>query len=112
MTQWKTVKDYTPGAVGEPVLAKADGKRVVIVDTGNGLRGMELACPHLKAPMSKGILMGAGTMIRCPKHNFIFRLKDGKGVNCVGLTLQTYEIREEQGQVEILLNAQGAELQT
>lgn len=101
--EWKALEDYAPAAVGEPVVAKADGKRLVIVDTGSGLRGMELACPHLKAPMSKGILMGAGTMIRCPKHNFIFRLKDGKGVNCVGLTLQTYEVRQVDGSVEILL---------
>lgn len=101
--EWKKLEEYAPGAVGEPVVAKVDGKRLLIVDTGSGLRGMELACPHLKAPMSKGILMGAGTMIRCPKHNFIFRLKDGKGVNCVGLTLQTYELRQAEGNVEILL---------
>ena len=111
-TEWKTLEDYTPAAVGEPVVAKADGRRVVVVDTGKELRGRELACPHLKAPMTKGILMGAGTMIRCPKHNFIFRLKDGKGVNCVGLNLKTYAIREEQGKLEIALEAKSTALET
>lgn len=86
-----------------PVAVKAAGKRIVIIKTGKGLHGMELACPHLKAPMTNGILMGGGTMIRCPKHNFIFRLKDGKGVNCLGLNLKTYEVRQEDGVLEVLI---------
>jgi len=100
---WTKVEGLDPGQDMFPAVAKAGDKRVVIVDTGKALRGVELACPHLKAPMSKGIMMGAGSMIRCPKHNFIFRLSDGKGVNCVGLTLKVYEIRQAGDGMEILI---------
>lgn len=100
---WTKVEGYAPDMDSAGVVAKAGDKRVVIFDTGKGLRGMELACPHLKAPMSKGVLMGAGTMVRCPKHNFIFRLNDGKGVNCVGLNLKVYDVRQVDDTLEVLL---------
>jgi len=46
--------------------------------------------------------MSNGSMLRCTRHNFIFRLSDGKGVNCVGLRLKVYEVREsEDGRLEV-----------
>lgn len=98
---WRAVEDLD--ASGYPAMAKAGGQRVVIFDTGKGLRATEPTCPHLKAGMANGILMANGSMVRCPKHNFIFRLGDGKGVNCVGLQLKVYEVRAGEGGLEVLL---------
>jgi nitrite reductase/ring-hydroxylating ferredoxin subunit len=39
-------------------------------------------------------------MIRCSRHNFIFRLDSGAGVNCSGMRLKTYAIREVNGRLE------------
>ncbi|TAL80110.1 MAG: hypothetical protein EPN76_00035 [Burkholderiaceae bacterium] len=100
---WARVDGLSSSATAFPAVAKIGDLRVVILDTGNGLRGVELACPHMKAPMSNGIMMGQGTMVRCPKHNFIFRLSDGKGVNCVGLNLKVYEVRRDGDGVEVLV---------
>jgi len=100
---WTKVDGLDLETASFPAVAKAGEARVVILDTGKGLRGVELACPHLKAPMSKGIMMGGGTMVRCPKHNFIFRLSDGKGVNCLGLDLKVYETRSDGESVEVLI---------
>jgi len=86
-----------------PVLAKVGKERIVILDTGKGYRGVEMRCPHLQASMTAGIMMGNGTMVRCPKHNFIFRLTDGKGVNCVGLTLKVYDVRVTEISIDILI---------
>jgi nitrite reductase/ring-hydroxylating ferredoxin subunit len=47
--------------------------------------------------------MSNGTMLRCTKHNFIFRLSDGKGVNCVGLTLKVFEVRERDSRLEVAI---------
>lgn len=100
---WVKVEGLPEGPLSEPTVVKAGSKRIVIVDTGKGYKGMEVACPHLKAPMTKGILMAGGTMIRCPKHNFIYRLSDGKGVNCLGLELEVYETRASDAGVEVNL---------
>jgi nitrite reductase/ring-hydroxylating ferredoxin subunit len=100
---WTKIEGAEALPEGVPTAVKAGSKRIAVVNTGKGFYGMDLACPHMKAPMTNGILMGAGTMVRCPKHNFIFRLKDGKGVNCLGLNMKTYEVREQDGALEVLL---------
>lgn len=100
---WRRAENIDPSKAQFPILAKVGDERVVILDTGKGYRGVEMRCPHQKAAMTLGIMMGAGTMVRCPKHNFIFRLTDGKGVNCVGLNLQVYEVRQDADGIEVLI---------
>lgn len=74
-----------------PVRASADGENLVILKTKSGLRGIQSTCPHQGASWLKGELMSNGSMIRCPLHSFIFRLADGKGVNCPGHRVAVYE---------------------
>jgi len=100
---WRAVEGIDPKNSVFPVLAKIDKERIVVLDTGKGYRGVEMRCPHLQASMTAGVMMGNGTMVRCPKHNFIFRLTDGKGVNCVGLKLKVYDVRATENSLEVLL---------
>jgi nitrite reductase/ring-hydroxylating ferredoxin subunit len=100
---WRTAEGLDPATAHFPAIAKLGDERVVILHTGKGYRGIELRCPHQKAIMTLGIMMGASTMVRCPKHNFIFRLTDGKGVNCVGLNLKVYEVRSNGEGLEVFI---------
>lgn len=99
--EWHRVEGVDAATTNFPVVAKLGEERVVIHKTPKGLRGSEPRCPHLQASMTAAIQMSNGTMLRCPKHNFIFRLSDGKGVNCVGLQLKVYNVREVDGRLEI-----------
>jgi nitrite reductase/ring-hydroxylating ferredoxin subunit len=36
-------------------------------------------------------------MIRCRWHNYVFRLNDGKAVNCPGFRLKVFEVKREGG---------------
>lgn len=103
VVQWHRVEGVDAATARFPVLAKIGDERVVIHKTAKGLRGSELRCPHLQHAMTAAIQMSNGTMLRCPKHNFIFRLSDGKGVNCVGLQLKVYDVREHEGRLEVAL---------
>lgn len=100
---WHEVPGVDPATASFPLVARAGSERVVIVRTPKGLRGVEPQCPHLKAAMTTAVQMANGTMLRCVKHNFIFRLSDGKGVNCLGLSLKVYDVRETQGRLEVLI---------
>jgi len=100
---WRAVEDIDPATASFPVLAKVGDERVVILRTPKGYRGVEPRCPHLQAALTTAVQMSNGTMLRCIRHNFIFRLSDGKGVNCVGLQLKVYEVRENQGRLEVAL---------
>ena len=57
--------------------------------------------PFAQAALTTAVQMSNGTMLRCTRHNFIFRLRDGKGVNCVGLQLKVYDVRETEGRLEV-----------
>jgi nitrite reductase/ring-hydroxylating ferredoxin subunit len=35
-------------------------------------------------------------MIRCRWHNYVFRLNDGKAVNCPGFKLKVFEVKREE----------------
>lgn len=103
VAQWHPVEDVDAAKAAFPVIAKVGEERVVIHKTPKGLRASELRCPHLQHSMTAAIQMSNGAMLRCPKHNFIFRLSDGKGVNCVGLQLKVYAVRETAGVLEVAL---------
>jgi nitrite reductase/ring-hydroxylating ferredoxin subunit len=100
---WRVAEGLDPATTRFPTAAKVGEDRVVIFHTGKGYRGVELRCPHQQAAMTNGIVMHDGTMVRCPKHNFIFRLSDGKGVNCVGLNLKVYDVRSNEGHLDVLI---------
>jgi nitrite reductase/ring-hydroxylating ferredoxin subunit len=102
---WQEVPDLTPAGADWPVERTVAGVPVLIFRTKSGYRACEPLCPHQKVPLRTGTLMSGDTMVRCSRHNFIFRLTDGAGVNCVGLRLKVYEVRERDGRLEIALPA-------
>lgn len=103
VSSWHPVEGVDPGTAAFPVLAKVGEARIVILRTPKGFRGVEPRCPHLQAALTTAVQMSNGTMLRCTRHNFIFRLSDGKGVNCVGLQLKVYDVRQNQGRLEVAL---------
>ena len=53
-------------------------------------------CPHQQFPLSDAILQGGDAMLRCRRHSYVFRLSDGKGINCQGYRLKVYEVKQEK----------------
>ena len=104
-TAWQAVPDLAPAEASFPVEATVAGVPVLIFKAKSGYRACEPLCPHQKVPLKTGTLMSGDTMVRCSRHNFIFRLTDGAGVNCVGLKLKVYPVRERDGRLEIELPA-------
>lgn len=98
---WHPVEGADLADISRPVRVRAGGQHLVIVKTAAGYRAMDRSCPHQQAPLTEAILMGGN--LRCPKHNFIFRLTDGKGINCPGLLLKVYDVREVAGRLEVAL---------
>jgi nitrite reductase/ring-hydroxylating ferredoxin subunit len=82
-----------------PKRAKWGSEWIIVFRTATGLYGTERACPHQQATMMDAAEMGGGAMLRCPRHNYVFRLADGRGVNCPGYRLTVYQIREDSGQL-------------
>ncbi len=104
-TVWRVVDGIDPASASFPVEADVGGETILLLKTGSGFRACEPFCPHQKVALTSATLMGGGTMLRCSRHNFIFRLTDGAGVNCTGMRLKVYDVRERDGRLEVALTA-------
>ena len=69
----------------------------------NEVYAIENRCPHKAGPLSEGIVHG--TSVTCPLHNWVISLEDGLAQGADEGAVQTFEIRNDGGQLSILLKA-------
>jgi nitrite reductase/ring-hydroxylating ferredoxin subunit len=101
--EWRVLDGIDPSVAEFPFETRLVGEDILVLKTADGFRGVQTLCPHQGVSLLKAVLMSNDSMIRCPRHNFIFRLNNGDGVNCRGLTMKVYAIRENGGQLEGLI---------
>ncbi|MGE5147071.1 MAG: Rieske (2Fe-2S) protein [Candidatus Eiseniibacteriota bacterium] len=94
---WQRLDGVDPAAAELPLRAKVGAEGIIIFKTATGWRGVQRLCPHQRAPLQNAVIAGGGAMLRCPQHNYLFKLADGKGVNCPGYKIAVYEVKEEDG---------------
>jgi nitrite reductase/ring-hydroxylating ferredoxin subunit len=99
--EWRVLEGIDPFLADFPAETRLDGEDILVLKTAGGFRGVQALCPHQGVSLMKASLMSNDSMIRCPRHNFIFRLSNGDGVNCRGLTMKVYAIRENDGRLEV-----------
>jgi nitrite reductase/ring-hydroxylating ferredoxin subunit len=92
---WQALEGINPDTAEFPVLARLGDERILVLRIGEGFRGVERSCPHQQRSLHDAFLQGGNTMIRCRWHNYVFRLTDGKAVNCPGFRLKVFEIKRE-----------------
>ena len=51
--------------------------------------------PASAASLHDAFLQASDTMLRCRWHNYVFRLRDGKGINCPGYKLKVFEVKRD-----------------
>lgn len=103
--EWQVLDGIDPAGTAFPVDATLADEAILVFKTASGFRGVQPLCPHQGVSLKEAALMNNDSMIRCPRHNFIFRLDDGAGVNCRGITMKTYAVRENAGRLEGLVPA-------
>lgn len=92
---WHRLEGISISTEKFPARAKIAGEGVLVFRTKTGFRGVERACPHLKASLADASLMANDTVLRCANHNFTFKLSDGKGVNSPAFRLRVFEVKVE-----------------
>jgi len=94
---WQVLEGIDPDTAEFPALSRVGEDRILVLKIGDGFRGVERSCPHQQRSLHDAYLQGGSTMIRCRWHNYVFRLNDGKAVNCPGFRLKVFEVRREGG---------------
>jgi nitrite reductase/ring-hydroxylating ferredoxin subunit len=94
---WQLLEDVNPDTAEFPALTRVGDERILVFKIGDGFRGVERSCPHQQRSLHDAFLQGNETMIRCRWHNYVFRLRDGKSVNCPGYKLKVFDVKLENG---------------
>jgi len=103
-------------AEGEKKTFEINGEKILLIQTANGLFATQAKCPHLGAPLEKGVLVDDDTL-QCKFHRAEFNIKTGKaeqwacfppGIQALNFfrgekNLVTYDLKTEDGKVLINL---------
>ena len=95
--EWQLLADVDPNSAEFPLRARCGDNAILVLRLRTGFRGIERSCPHQKRPLNDAILQGGDKLLRCRWHSYVFRLSDGKAVNCPGYRLRVYDVKEENG---------------
>ncbi len=91
------VATLPPGAM---TWVAVDRERVLIANVGGVFYGLQDACGHRQAPLSKGTL--EGHVIECPLHFAQFDVRTGKLLSGpTAADVPTYEVRVEADTVYV-----------
>lgn len=94
---WQVLEGIDPETAEFPALSRVGDERILVLRIGDGFRGVERSCPHQQRSLHDAFLQGGDSMIRCRWHNYVFRLRDGKSVNCPGYKLKVFDVKRENG---------------
>ena len=98
---WQPVEGLDPAASEFPARAKCADEGIVVFKTDQRFFGVQRACPHQGGNMMQAALQGSGALIRCTRHNYVFRTANGNPVNCPGFRLKMFDLKEEGGRLYV-----------
>lgn len=92
--------------VGEVVVVEADGRRVAVFHTADGVYAIDDRCTHQEAALSDGFLDGC--QVECPLHASFFDLRTGAPTGPPAtVAVATYPAVVEAGAVHVDLPTAG-----
>ena len=88
------------------LVAEADGKKLTLSKTTNGLFACAHKCPHAGGILADGFIDAAGNIV-CPLHRYKFSLANGRNTTGEGYYLKTYAVETREDGVYIGFEEKG-----
>ena len=101
MAEYRTVCTIDELPVGEGRLFEWEGRSIGVFHGTDGYYAMDDTCLHAGGPLHEGGVQG--TTVICPWHHWEFDLKDGSCSLNPYHKLETYEVRVQDGTVQVLV---------
>ncbi len=103
MAQFVTVARVEEVPEGEGRVYKVGGREIALFCVGGQFYALDNVCPHRGGPLGEGIVCGAE--VTCPWHAWSFDLRTGAYTFDPELAVEKFELRVEDGQVQVALEA-------
>ena len=97
---WKRAckADEVP-ANGLKEVAVEGGPRCVIANAGKEFFACQAACPHTDVPLVEGV--HDGNVLTCLEHMWQFDLRTGAAMGDAEAPMDTYKLKEENGELYV-----------
>lgn len=84
---------------GQGRVFQAAGREIALFRIGGQFYALDNICPHRGGPLGEGIV--CGTEVTCPWHAWSFDLRTGAYTFDPELAVEKFEVRVEDGQVQV-----------
>jgi nitrite reductase (NADH) small subunit/3-phenylpropionate/trans-cinnamate dioxygenase ferredoxin subunit len=91
------VEDVAPGTVAA---VEAGDEKLALANVDGRFYALQGACLHLGGPLGEGKL-DANHYLTCPWHGWKYHVKTGKNDFDLAIQARTYEVRVEDGEVQV-----------
>ncbi len=92
--------DAIPEGRGATVKLK-DGAEVALFNVGGNFHAIENFCPHKGYPLADSRLYG--NIVECDLHGWRFDVRSGKCAEKKNCSIESYEVKIEDGWIKILV---------
>lgn len=86
---------------GEVKRLEVDGRVLGVCRIDGRVAAFDARCPHMHADLTEGVIADGG--VDCPHHLWHFDLSTGDCTMVPGYAIDLFEVRERDGQLELLL---------
>jgi nitrite reductase (NADH) small subunit/3-phenylpropionate/trans-cinnamate dioxygenase ferredoxin subunit len=99
MAEFVTVARVADVAPGTGTTVVVDRREIALFNAGGTFYALDNTCPHQGGPLAEGWI--EGTTVTCPWHAWCFRMADGSMTLGDYASVDTFEVRIEDGEVKI-----------
>ena len=99
---WHEVANTTEINPDDPKKVNIGGEEIALYNVDGEIYATHNICTHAFASMAEGFQ--EGREIECPLHEGRFDIKTGKGLTVPGCSVARYEVREENGEIQISID--------
>jgi len=86
-------------APGKSAVVLVDSTEIAVFNAGGTFYALDNTCPHQGASLSEGLVKG--TTVTCPWHSWCFNLTDGSMTVGAWASVETYDVKVEDGQIAV-----------
>lgn len=101
MTEFTTVARIGDIPEGQGRAYAVNGRMVAVFNEGGEHFAIDDFCPHMGASLAGGLVQDG--IVACPWHLWRFGIRDGKWCDNPSLGVDTFELRIEEDDIQVLV---------